>query len=112
MNKDNLSYKTNKYTYNFSQFETIRSFSRNIYIRTITPDEADKDPSYILIEILSFKERARPRNLEKTQQKINTLESLHKAFEGRDAFLEKFLMLLYAEYFHYHQTKGHGVIQT
>ena len=36
-----LIYKTNKYKYDFRQYETIRSFGESIYAGKITTDEAE-----------------------------------------------------------------------
>ena len=43
MNRGDLIHKTNKYVYNFQQFETIRSFAKNIFANFIILDNADKD---------------------------------------------------------------------
>ena len=40
-----LKYKTNKYLYNFQQFETIRSFGDNIYTGKINIDESETNQS-------------------------------------------------------------------
>ena len=43
VNKENLVYRTNEYTYNFKNFQTINTFGRDIYNGIITLKEADKD---------------------------------------------------------------------
>ena len=43
-----------KYTYGFQQFETIRSFSDNIYTGKITIIEAERDQSNLLENLVEF----------------------------------------------------------
>ena len=43
INRKDLKYKTNKYTYNFQQFETIRPFGESIYTSKISIDEPQMD---------------------------------------------------------------------
>ena len=38
-----LIYRTNKYKYDFQQYETIRSFDESIYTSKISIDEAEMD---------------------------------------------------------------------
>ena len=45
--RENLYYKSNKYTYNFQNFQRINSFGRDIYNGTITLKRADKDQRFI-----------------------------------------------------------------
>ena len=42
VNKENLVYRTNEYTHNFKNFQTINTFGRDIYNGIITLKEADK----------------------------------------------------------------------
>ena len=41
--RENLVYRTNEDTYSFKNFQTINTFSKNIYNGAITLKEADKD---------------------------------------------------------------------
>ena len=43
-----LRYKTNKYAYDFQQFETIRSSGSSIYMEKINIDETEMDQSNLL----------------------------------------------------------------
>ena len=43
LNKKNLKYETKKYTYNFQQYETIKSFGESIYTREASTVEAEVD---------------------------------------------------------------------
>ena len=69
VDRENLYYKTNKYTYNFQNFRTISTFGRDIYNGTITTKEADNNQSDLLVEILNFRKQVKPKNTEKKQQK-------------------------------------------
>ena len=60
MNRENLIYKSNKYVYNFQQFETIKSFAKNILACKIALDD-DKYQSNLLHEIVDFKKNTKPR---------------------------------------------------
>ena len=55
--REDLVYETDRYKYNFQQFETIRSFAKNIYVGKITLDDADKTQSDLLNEFPDFKEK-------------------------------------------------------
>ena len=46
--------KTNKYTYDFQQFQTIRSFCDNIYTGKINVDEVDMGQNNLLENIGKF----------------------------------------------------------
>ena len=66
-------------------------FARNIWIHKISIDEADKDHSQLLINILNFKKKVKPRkDSEKGQKKINILENLNELFERREKNLDAF----------------------
>ena len=49
-----LKYKTNKYINNFQQFETMRSFCDSIYTGKINIDEAERDQSNLLENMVKF----------------------------------------------------------
>ena len=79
----------NVYTYSFKVFWATKTFGRDIYNGTITLKEADKTQIDLLIEILNFKKRIKPHNLEiflKTYMHYLMLEKV-------------FMMLLKAKYF-------------
>ena len=38
---ENLTHQTNKYVYNFQQFETIKSLTKNISLGNITLNDSD-----------------------------------------------------------------------
>ena len=58
-------YKTDEYTYSFKNFQTIKTFGRDIYEGKITIKEADEYPAGLLTEILNFRKNTKPRIQEK-----------------------------------------------
>ena len=58
-----------------------------MYNSKITTEEADEGQSDLLVEILEFKKKAKPKSPEKKQQKDDVLKNLYKLFEGRERVL-------------------------
>ena len=56
VDREKLIYKTNEYTYSFKNFQTIKTFGREIYDGKITIEEADKYETNLLVKIMSFRE--------------------------------------------------------
>ena len=54
IDREKLVYKTDKHTYDFRKFNTIRTFGKDIYSGKITLDEADESQSDLLNEIKTF----------------------------------------------------------
>ena len=50
VNSENLTHQTNKYVYNFQQFETIKSLTKNISLGNITLNDSDRDKKDLLFE--------------------------------------------------------------
>ena len=59
---EDLVYETDKYVYNFQQYETIRSFGKYIFAGKITLDNADKDQSNLLNEFIDSNKTTKPRD--------------------------------------------------
>ena len=55
--RKDLKYESKKFTYDFQQFETIRSFGNNIYIGKITINESYKDQSNLLENMVELNEK-------------------------------------------------------
>ena len=85
-----LIYKTNKYTYDFRKFNTIRTFGEDIYDGKITLEEADKSQSDLLGEIKNFNDKTRPKTLKKRQIKEITLNNLNNFYDAREMVLNGF----------------------
>ena len=64
-------------TYNFLQFDIIRSFVKNTFNRKTTLDDANEYQSDFLIEIKSVKKKKKPKPFEKKMEKEHTLQSAY-----------------------------------
>ena len=95
MQADKLIYETNDYTYSFRNFQTIKTFGRDIYEGKITLEKANEYQTDLLAEIINFKKKTKPRSQEKYKEK-------KLFFKTCIIFLrveKKFLMLLKEKYF-------------
>ena len=88
VNRKNLVYKTNEYTYSFRNFQTIRTFDKDIYDGITTLEEADEHQTNLLFKIMDFKKNTKPRSPEKKQEKEIVLKNLYNFWEGREKILE------------------------
>ena len=82
VDREKLIYETNEYKYSFKNFQTIKTFGRDIYEGKITIKQADEYQKDLLVEIMSFKKHTKPRSLEKKQEKKIFVQNLHRFFEG------------------------------
>ena len=55
-------YEINEYKYSFKNCQTIKAFGRDIYEGTITLEEAGKNQTNLLAEIMNFRKNSRPRS--------------------------------------------------
>ena len=69
VDREKLVYKTNEYTYSFKNFQTIKTFGRDIYEGKITIEEVDEYQSDLLAEVMNCKKNTKPRSQEKKQEK-------------------------------------------
>ena len=69
VDREKLIYETNEYTYSFKNFQTIKTFGRDIYEGKITIEEADKYQTDLLVEIKGFRKNTKPRSQEKNKKK-------------------------------------------
>ena len=58
----------------------ISTFGRNIHNDKITAEEADEDQRDLLVEVLNFKKKVKPKIPEKKQQKEDVLNNLYTFF--------------------------------
>ena len=91
---EKLIYETNEYTYSFKNFQTIKTFGRDIYEGKITIEEANEYQTDLLAETLNFRKNTKPRNQEKKQKEF-VLEACINLLRVE----KKFLTLLKAKYF-------------
>ena len=55
VDREKLIYETNEYTYSFKNFQTIKTFGRDIYEGKIRIEEADEYQTILLVEIMNFR---------------------------------------------------------
>ena len=106
-NREKLVYKTNKYTYSFENFQTISSFGKHIYDGTITLEEANDYRTDLLAKIINFREKTKPKSLEKEEEEKIVLENLYGFFEGREKVLNAFASKIFSL-----KCKGSGLLNT
>ena len=54
---EKLVFETNEYTFSFQNFQTIKTFGKDIYDGTITVKEADDYQTNLLVKIMNFREK-------------------------------------------------------
>ena len=64
-----LLYEKNEYTYSFKDFQTLRTFGKDIYDSAITIKGADEYQNDLLVEIMNFKENTNQKVLKKTRKR-------------------------------------------
>ena len=105
VNREKLVYETNEYTYSFKNFQTIKTFGRDIYEGKITIKEADKYQADLLTETMNFRKNKKPRSQEKKQEKEIVLKNLYNFFEGREKVLDAFESKIFSI-----KSKGAGIL--
>ena len=96
VDREELVYKTNEYTYSFENFQTIKAFGKDIYNGTITLREADDYQTDLLIEIMNLKKKQQQQEVQKKNKKKKLF------FRTCINFLmveKNFFMLLKVKYF-------------
>ena len=94
VDREKLIYEINEYTNSFKNFQTTKTFGRDIYEGKITLEKANEYQVDLLAEIINFKKHMKPKSEEKKQEKI-VLENLYNFFEVEKTFL----ILLKTKYF-------------
>ena len=90
-------------------FQIIRTFGRDIYEGKITLEKADEDQSNLLNKIRSFRDKTKPRNLEKkNQEKEIVLKNLYEFYDGREKVLNAFESKIFSAT----ESKGSGILNT
>ena len=75
VHRKNPVYRTNQYTYSFKNFQTIKTFGRDIYNGKAALKEADEDQSSLLVEITDFKKKQDRKTQRKSKRKNIFLKS-------------------------------------
>ena len=90
VDRENLIYETNDDTYIFKNFQTIKTFGRDIYEGKTTFEIANEYQTNLLAQIMYFKWNTKPKSQEKKQEKEIVLKNFHHFFEGREKTLDPF----------------------
>ena len=107
IDREKLVYNASDYTYDFRNFRTIRTFGRDIYEGKISLEEADDDLSNLIDETKIFKQKTRPQNNNKKQEKEIVLENLHKFYNAREMVLYGFKSKIFSI-----KSKGSGLLNS
>ena len=67
--REDLKCKTKNYTYDFQQYETIRSFDESAYTRKAIIAEAEEDQSNLLENLVKFNNKSGPKKKEGKDKK-------------------------------------------
>ena len=62
VDREKLVYRASEYTYSFQNFQTIRTFCRDIYYGIISLEEADEDQASLLNEIRNFRDKTKSQS--------------------------------------------------
>ena len=88
VDREKLINKTSGYTYSFKNFQTIKTFEKEICEGNITIEVANEYQTDLLAEIINFGKNTKPRSQGKTQEKEIVLKNLYIFFEGRQNILD------------------------
>ena len=96
VDREKFIYETNEYTYSFKNFQTIKTFGRDIYEGKITIKEADEYQKDLLVEIMNFRKTKKKKKSKKKNKEEKVFLKTFIIF-GREE--KKLLTLLKAKYF-------------
>ena len=57
VDREKLIYKATEYIYSFQNFQTMKTFGRDIYSGDTNLKVADEDQASLLVEVINFKEK-------------------------------------------------------
>ena len=89
----------------FKNFQTIKTFGRDIYEGKITIKEANEYQINLLAEIMNFRKNTKPKSQEKKTRKRNCSRNLYNSFEGREKILDAFESKIFSI-----KSKGAGIL--
>ena len=64
LDREKLIYETNEYTYSFQNFQTIKSFGRDIYEGNIMLEQSNEYETNLLAEIMNFRKNSNQKSQE------------------------------------------------
>ena len=76
VDREKIIYEKDEDTYSFKNFQTIKTFGRDIYKGKITIKEADEYQANLLTEIINFRKNTKPRSQEKKTRNRNCSSKL------------------------------------
>ena len=71
VDREKLINKTSEYTYSFKNFQTIKTFEKEIYKGNITIEVANEYQTNLLAEIMNFRKNTKPRSQKQNTRKRN-----------------------------------------
>ena len=107
VNREKLVYKTNICTCYFQNFQTIRTFARDIYHGEISLEEANEDQGKLLNEIIYFNKITKPKKEIKKQEKEDVIKNLRNFYNGRKKAINAFNSKIFPI-----KTKGTGYLES
>ena len=90
VDRENSVYRASEYTYSFKNFQTTKTFGKDIHKGEITLKDADNDQGNLLVEIMAFKNNTKPQNQEKMNEKKKVLKNLYAIFKSGEKVLDAF----------------------
>ena len=88
--RKDLKFETNRYIFDFQQFETIRSFGDSIYNGKVNIKEAEIKQTNLLENIINFSNKSRSKTNKQKDKKQITFDSINALYEGRELVLNAF----------------------
>ena len=80
VDREKLIYEADEYTYTFKNFQTTKTFGRDIYEGKITMKEADEYQADLLIDIKNFRKNKKQRSQEKKREKEIVFQNFYNFF--------------------------------
>ena len=77
VDREKLFYRASEYIYSLQNFRIVKTFGRDIYNGEITLKEVDEEQSSLLNEIMNFRDKTKPQDQEKKQEKKDVLKNLY-----------------------------------
>ena len=90
IDRKKLVYKTDKHTFDFRKFNTIRTFGKDMYNGKFALEEADESRSNLLNEIKTFNDKARPKATWHEEMKEDVINNVNNLYEAREMVLNGF----------------------
>ena len=90
VDRNKMAYKGINKTYDFRNFETIRTFGNEIRNNVISLDTANIEQANLLSYVYDFSKKTRPRNSAQRQLKADTVDSVTSLVQGREMVINAF----------------------